>query len=421
VTLRRAALVLLSCAAACRPGEPEPAAPRPVPLPGREPIVRIGITVDSTVVTVSAPQPFDFVRGSDIVAQGDARESWTIGSTADGRLEGTSANGRTTGPHAGVLRVVPRQGGIINIGDRAYRGEALLRTTPAGRVTAINVVQLEQYLLGVVPREIGRGRPAAEIEAVKAQAVAARTYAIGNRGARDALGFDFYATVLDQVYGGLADEDSIVSRAVRETRGEILTHSGVPIIAYYSSTCGGRTAAIEDAWPWRAPLPYLRSVSDYDDETGTYFCQSSSRFAWTTAWTRDQLLAVLAQSLALYTRQAVRTVTRVNAVELIDTTASGTARVRLTADDVTYVLRADSLRWVLRPQPGPAILNSARLRELNAERGVNEVTRLEIRGAGWGHAIGMCQVGALGRARRGQRYDRILTTYYSGTQLQRLY
>lgn len=420
---QRALLVAVGFAlASCRAGEVvEPGAPPPVPgTPRVEPSVRVGILVDSAAATVSAATRFEILAGDDVLASVSPNEVWTFSSPAEGQLRASRAPGAEIPVQTGPLRVVASGGGTVTINGRAYRGEALVVPRAGGRVTAVNVVDLEQYLLGVVPREIGR-RPAGEIAAIKAQAVAARTYAIGNLGGREALGFDFYATVLDQVYGGIADEDTIVSRAVRETRGEILTHAGRPILAYYSSTCGGRTAAIEDSWPWRAAQPYLKSVSDLVPGTDSAYCGTSSRYRWTTTWTRDQLLAVLAQTLRTHTGDASLSVRRVENVEMAGTNASGRATVRLTADGRAYTLRADSVRWVLRPQPGPAILNSALLHDVRGVVVDGEVASLEIAGGGWGHAIGMCQVGAMGRARAGQSYEQILTTYYTGAELSRLY
>src|SRR5690606_24745040 len=125
---------------------------------------------------------------------------------------------------------------------------------------------MENYLLGVVPFEIGRVGPDL-VEASKAQAVAARTYAIRYLGRRDSLGFDVFATVEDQVYGGAEGEHEPVSVAVRETAGQILTYGREPIEAFYHSTCGGVTAAIEEVWD-EPPRPYLRSVIDVNPVTG---------------------------------------------------------------------------------------------------------------------------------------------------------
>jgi stage II sporulation protein D len=380
----------------------------------------VGITVDSAVAAVGATTDFEIrVSGGGVLARGRAGESWTFTSDADGRITARGPSGATP-PQDAPLRVIPAAAGGLTIGGRQYRGEALIIARPNARVTAINVVDLEAYLLGVVPREIGR-LPASQIEAVKAQAVAARTYAVGNLRGRQAQGFDFYATIMDQVYGGVQDEDSVASRAVRETHGEIMTYNGTPILAYYSSTCGGSTANIEDSWPNRLPLPYLRGVSDRIPGTDRYYCDTSSRFNWTARWTRDQLLAVLGETLRAHTGGWVTSVRRVDNVRLVGRNAAERAIVELTADGVTHTLRADSIRWVLRPQPGPAILNSSRLNGVTATTDAQGVSALEISGGGWGHAIGMCQVGAINRARLGQSYRQILKAYYTGIQISRLY
>ena len=170
--------------------------------------------------------------GGDVLATSEAGERWTFRSE-NSQLRARSSAGREIGPAAPPLRIVPRDSGHVKIAGKDYRGSALIRVNDAGRLSAINVVDIEQYLLGVVPGEIGRLAPEL-IEAVKAQAIAARTYAIGNMNRWGAQGFDFVATVQDQVYGGVGSEDSVTSRAVRETAGEILTYDNKPILAYYS-------------------------------------------------------------------------------------------------------------------------------------------------------------------------------------------
>ena len=435
VAAKRAALLGawlgIVSAAACRPGEVArgappgraPESPRgpvtPEGLPATAPTVTIGILVDTSSVDVGATSPYTIVDGGGVtLATAAATTTWRV-VAAGGGLAAVSSDRERAATSSRTLRVVPTEGGRVRIGSREYRGEALVRTV-GSNVTAINVVEMEAYLLAVVTREIGR-RPSGEIEAVKAQAVAARTYAIGNLGARSSQGFDLYATVFDQVYGGTADEDTVATRAVLETRGEILTYEGQPIIAYYSSTCGGRTADIEDSWPWRGPQPYLKSTSDRRAGGDGHYCDTSSRFEWTTTWTRDSLISMLGETLALHTGGAARVVQRVGSVRIIDRNDSERATVALNADGTEYLLRSDSLRWVLRPRAGPALLNSSYLRDIRAEASGGEVNHLEIDGHGWGHGIGMCQVGAMGRARDGQSYEEILKAYYRGVEVERLY
>ena len=427
--VRVAALCLLL--AACSRGENLGARPplaeprRPDVLGGGgvrrdAPTVRVGIAVDTTTVTVGAAADFELRRMTgDVLARGRTGEVWMLTRVAVGGVRIARPGGEEQ--YELPVRVTTGAQDFIEIAGRRYRGHALITARGADRLTAVNVVELEHYLLGVVPREMGR-RPASEIEALKAQAVAARTYAVGNLGGRDEQGFDFYATVMDQVYGGTADEDSIVSRAVLATRGEIITYQGSPILAYYSSTCGGHTADIEKSWPHRAPQPYLRGVSDQVPGTDQYYCESSSRFHWRTEWTREQLLAVLAQTQAAHTRNQVTTASRVTDVRL-SRRPSGPERaiVEVDVDGRTITLRGDSIRWVLRPAPGPAILNSSLITSLAATRADGRVQRLAVEGGGWGHAIGMCQVGAMGRARAGQSYRDILLEYYTDTRIERAY
>ncbi len=435
-------LVLSAFAAGCTPGERldaptptrAPGAPAGVPMPTApgapagapalpriEPDVRVGITIDSARTTIGAPVEFD-VQSVDgrVLASAAAGQTWQFQMTG-GRIT-AKAGERNVLDAPAPVRIVPRDIPFVTIDGRTYRGEVLLITTRTGRLTAINVVDMEAYLLGVVPREMGK-RPATEIEALKAQAVAARTYAIGNMGGRNDIGFDFYATVQDQVYGGTADEDSIVSRAVRETRGQIISHKGRPIFAYYASTCGGTTAAIEESWPARAPLAYLRSRSDRVPGTeDDYYCRTSNRFNWKTEWTRQQLLDVLATTLRAHTKGNVTSVRAVNDVRLTSRGPSGRATLDLVADGRTYTLRADSLRWVLRPTPTGGILNSSKLNNIIASNAADgSIDHLTIEGGGWGHAIGMCQVGAMARARAGQSSTEILKAYYTDVTIDRLY
>ena len=417
-TRMRIMLVIGLAMSACTRGEPVPTVPTsPTPPAGTEPSVRVGIAVDEATAAISAGSAYVIeIAGGAELARGRAGEVFTFRNDG-GRLSARSDRGQTIAPQDRLVRVRADRD-TVRIGERDYRGAVLMRLTDDG-VTAINVVDLEAYLLGVVPREIGR-RPAAEIEAMKAQAVAARTYAVGNMNGRASLGFDFYATVSDQVYGGVADEDSIVSRAVRETRGEVLMHNGRPILAYYSSTCGGRTAAIEDSWPWRGPLPYLKSVSDRIPGSDEYYCSTSNRFKWETEWTRAQMLEALGETLAAYAGGATD-VQQVRDVRVVSRNASERATVEIETAARSYVVRADSVRRVLSP-PNAALLNSSLIDDIEVERdGDGAITSLTVRGGGWGHAIGMCQVGAMGRARAGQSYRQILGAYYTGAEIQRTF
>src|SRR5437588_2039531 len=140
----------------------------------------------------------------------------------------------------------------VRFNDKPYRGKIEVFANTRGALTVVNVIGLEDYVRGVVPNELSY--PA--IEALKAQAIAARTYALKNRGQLAFDGYDLLPTTRSQVYRGLTSETSLTSRAVDETRGMIATYNGEPINALYTSTCGGRTEDAENIF--NDPVPYLR-------------------------------------------------------------------------------------------------------------------------------------------------------------------
>ncbi|HEX5725134.1 MAG TPA: SpoIID/LytB domain-containing protein, partial [Longimicrobiaceae bacterium] len=315
------------------------------------------------------------------------------------------------------LVVQPAGEGVLGTGGGRYRGALVVqRARGGGGLTLVNRLDMESYLLGVVPREIGRVGPEL-LQASKAQAVAARTYAVRYLGRRAQQGFDVYATVDDQVYGGVAAEHEPVSQAVRETAGEILTYRGEPVLAYYHSTCAGQTAAIEEVWN-DAPMPYLVSVRDVDPATGEAYDRASSRFTWTERWTHAQLVGILNRTLADSLRG--RRIGEVREMRVLERTPSGRVRVlRLETDAGTFSLGRDRVRWILTPVRG-GILNSSKF-DVRLVREGGRVTEIVAEGGGWGHGIGMCQVGAMGRARAGQDYRTILSAYYPGTEIRDLY
>ena len=143
----------------------------------------------------------------------------------------------------------------IRFNDKPYRGRIEVFATPRGALTVVNVIGLEDYVRGVIPNELSAGGFPA-LEAHKAQAIAARTYALKNRGQFASEGFDLLPTTRSQVYRGLSSENSLSSRAVDETHGMIATYQGEPINALYTSTCGGRTEDAENIFP--NAVPYLR-------------------------------------------------------------------------------------------------------------------------------------------------------------------
>jgi stage II sporulation protein D len=156
------------------------------------------------------------------------------------------------------LAIVPASGGRIQVEKTSYRGILELRINEFGQVRPINWIELESYLLGVVPMELGP-EVWPQLEALKAQAVAARTYLWRNRGQFEDQGYDLCATPRCQVYGGASAEHPLSDRAVWATRGEVLTWKNEPIVAYYTATCGGHTEDGDQIFP-EERQPYLKGV-----------------------------------------------------------------------------------------------------------------------------------------------------------------
>jgi stage II sporulation protein D len=163
---------------------------------------------------------------------------------------GTAPSFHTSAPL--IFASSDEKNGPVRFNDKPFRGKIEVFANTHGSVTVVNVIGLEDYVRGVVPNELSY--PA--LEALKAQAIAARTYAVKNRGQFSSEGFDLLPTTRSQVYRGLTSETSLTSQAVEQTRGVIATYNGEAINALYTSTCGGRTEDAENIF--NTAIPYLR-------------------------------------------------------------------------------------------------------------------------------------------------------------------
>ena len=163
---------------------------------------------------------------------------------------------RVTGP--GPITVLGASGYLRN--DGSYRGALEFRPGSLGGVNVINALDVDDYVRGVIPLEVSATWPA---EALKAQAVAARTYALTTN--KDGDGFDHYANTSSQVYGGVAAEQATSNAAAAATKGQLVTYQGEPVATYFFSTSGGRTEDVEKSGLGTEPLPWLRSVEDKYD------------------------------------------------------------------------------------------------------------------------------------------------------------
>ncbi len=212
----------------------------------------------------------------------DPAQTYAATRALGGAVVLRSAGGRDLGTYQAPLRVAGSAAGVLlrgaaanGVTDGRYRGDLELRPGTLG-MNAINVVSLEDYVRGVVAGEVPASWPP---EALRAQAVAARTYAIAT--SKNGDGFDQYADTRSQMYIGIKGEIASTNGAVAGTAGEVVTYAGKPIVTYYFSTSGGRTEDVENSFVGAEPSPYLKSVEDpFDTE--------SPRHRWTVRMTLGQ-------------------------------------------------------------------------------------------------------------------------------------
>jgi stage II sporulation protein D len=275
------------------------------------------------------------------------------------------------------LWIKPQPGGYIWIGDRWYRGSVQVIAT-AKQLVAINHVDLEQYLYSVLGSEMSANYPA---EALKAQAVAARTYALYRSQSTSKKLFDVDSTQASQVYRGIASEANTTQTAVNDTIGQIVTYDGKPILAAFHAASGGHTENVEDIWSSR--VPYLRGVPDYDlDIPGN---------EWTQTFTTSQLSTSL----------------KINGIKTIApdrTTQFGSVVSLKILSDTEKIVAGSQVRTALK-------LRSLRFTISSTPAGFT------FTGRGYGHGLGMSQWGAYNLAQQGMKYSSILAHYYSGVEL----
>ena len=335
------------------------------------------------------------------VAIGDRLSQVTVGSSTPaivknqaGQGVGQIPQGRSVvvTPAGGNVRladwqgqafwVEPTGGGYVFINDSWYRGKVLV-VPVEGRVTAINWVDLEAYLYGVVGSEMPASWP---LEALKSQAVAARSYALYRRDRTQGQLFDVGGTTAHQVYRGLAGEAPSVHAAVNATQGQVLTHGGRVIEAVFHSSSGGHTENSEDIW--QRPTPYLRGVADFDQEAPV--------FQWSETFSAQQL------------GQRIVGIGQLQSVATERSTPRGRiVSMRLQGSQGSRTLTGPELRQALGLRSTLLSFNIAG-------------NTIRVDGRGFGHGLGMSQWGARGLATRGQNYQQILTHYYQGTALSSL-
>jgi stage II sporulation protein D len=329
-----------------------------------------------------------------------------------------AARARRLGAVAGTIQLIPTGTSPIEVrGMHGYFGSIELDPASDGLVVS-NRLSLEKYLRGLA--EVPSTWPE---EALKAQAVAARTYALytlsqPRAGMAAVYDFDICASVQCQVYMGAdAGLDARWSAAVANTAGVAVLYSGEPILARYHSTSGGRTLDNPEAFPEEPSYPYLRSVPSPTEE-------GSPLFRWIAPYPLRDLQEILERA-GWWSNSGrlmrVRTVESRTGLHYPDVLIIGRkGRLRTTAEALRTVLRDHAPALFPSKYPSRAPTSSGRLPEALPSNRYAAFTRRKVvtfAGRGWGHGVGMSQWGAHGLALRGANYADILANYYTGVEI----
>lgn len=346
--------------------------------------VRVAIVQDIDCLRFSVNGPYSII---------DARDKKILSS---GKFINAAASGNKTGIVIDAVEyktdrlfIQAADPEAIVINDRKYRGNIRLVKKENLHLLVVNDTELEDYVKGILYHEVSHYWPE---EALKAQAVVCRTYALYQMGENSSRDFDVTNDVYSQVYGGKTSERDRTNKAVDETRGIVLVYDGKVFPAYFHATCGGHTE--NASLLWDIDIPVLRGVP-------CAFCKESPHFNW------HQVIA-LAELKDALAKAGYNVSGDITAIETLGRDRSGRLRglkIKTVKDSLT--LSAKDFRNIL----GPNIIKSTNF-EVNIS-GSDAV----FEGLGWGHGVGMCQWGAYFMAKEGRSYKDILAYYYPGSEL----
>lgn len=357
--------------------------------------LRIGLACyrrDTKQVTVIASSDFSIIKtgSTDKLASSTNLAHITL-EAGDSEIVLKRDNGATAnvGTSVSVVPADPNAIIILDSPERSMQYRGVIEVSiKANALKLVNIVKLEDYILGVVPAEMPSTFPE---EALKAQAIAARTYARNGEGRHKSDGYDLCDGEHCQVYGGALKERAKVTKAVLATTGMALTHNGHLIDAMYSADCGGTTQSFADSYGVNE-VPYLCTVNEPSNIQHT---------CWEKSCTLQELADIL-------TKAGVQEASGLKSVKVVKSSSSGRViSAEITGEKAVKLISGAKLRSALK-------LKSTLFTMECQENGT-----LAIKGKGYGHGIGMCQMGAkaLAEAPHNYTFDRILGHYYPGTKI----
>jgi len=288
-----------------------------------------------------------------------------------------------------MFRLIPK-GESVRVNGRAFRGGIILRKD-GSLLSAINEVEVEDYLRGVLPRELS---PAWNEDALKAQAVVSRTYIMANLGRFAKQGYDLTSCENSQVYGGLDCEQNTTSEAVRATAGEVLKYRGEIARVYFHADAAGHTESPEFVWGSSEPPPYLKGRREPARNETPYS-------SWEYEIGFEELARVLEKN-DYKTGRIKRVVARGK---------TGAGRVK------NFMLYSETGKTEIKSGKFRTMLGGRNIKSTKIQNIINGRKSVVFKGSGWGHGVGMSQWGAKELAEKGWDYKKILRLYFPGTRI----
>jgi stage II sporulation protein D len=330
--------------------------------------LKVGIAVEQKQATFYIPNGTLFVETEEGKKEIGAFENKSfIVKNENNGISLYHDNGKLIGNYKGKITL---DGNLtpISINGKKYRGEMEVIVNPKNPSTlhVVNEVMLEDYLKSVVPSESPSSWP---VESLKAQAVAARTYAVGNWKRRESLGFDLMPTVADQMYTGIEAERASSNQAVKETTGQVLIHNGKPINALFFSCSGGYTDSASEVWNTNE-YPYIQPAKDFD--------QNAPKYKWEKSFTNQDIQKGLNQL-----GQDVGEIKDIKGIEF--TPQKRVKKVEITGTKGKVVVDSNKFRFAIG-------LNSTLWNvESSSALLKKSPSNFTFKGGGWGHGLGMSQ------------------------------
>jgi len=296
-----------------------------------------------------------------------------------------------------------------------FSGQISFSFVPPAGLNLINKTNLELYLQSVVSAEMPSGKTS-YAEALKAQAICARTYALKKMTGRRNKSFDVYADQRDQVYNGLTAANSLAVKAVKKTRGDVLMYHDSLATVFFHSTCGGISEKVDNVWP-DIKAPYLQVQKDLLGKE--FACSASPYYRWQRRFSLHQMDSLLQVNFhySLLKRTVKDTTTFLFKAKILQRSSGGRVqKMRLSFGDSTIYLAHYQIRHFFSAPSGknlPSLLFKIKT--------IHD-SLLVFEGGGYGHGVGLCQWGALQMSEKGFKYyDILVNKYFKGTYLKKMY